>query len=199
MGNITILDMLGSALIAGFLLFIVYTASARMDETLFTTGNDLVVQEQLVGLVETIEKDFRRIGYCADQRKIPDQSKAVVAAGPNAFSFLTDVEGDGVVDTLTYSTGTADALTLTYNPRDRMLYRSVNGEDPIGMNIGLTRFDLKYFDVNDDSLHAPVADPSLIHNMELSIQVESTLPYDDTYAYAAWRQIRMRTRNLNNR
>ncbi len=69
MGNITLLDMLGAALIAGFLLMVVSHSNARMNETLFTTGNDLVVQEQLVSLVQTIEKDFRRIGYCKNQIK----------------------------------------------------------------------------------------------------------------------------------
>ncbi len=199
MGNITLLDLLGAALISGFLLVMVYHSNARMNETLFTTGNDLVVQEQLVNLVQIIEKDVRRIGYCKNQMKIPDPSKAVISAGTNSFTFQTDVDDDGNVDTLSYYRGTVAEQTGTPNPRDMMLYRKLNQYQPLAMNIGLTRFDLKYFDINDDSLNSPVADPTQINNVEIAIQLESSVPYDTIYSYVAWRQMRMRTRNLTGR
>ncbi|HLA99848.1 MAG TPA: hypothetical protein VJO14_00555 [Bacteroidota bacterium] len=199
MGNITILDLLGAALIAGFLLVMVHHSGARMNETLFTTGNDLVVQEGLVSVVETLEKDIRRVGYCRDQIRIPDQSKAMIGADRSTVSFLTDVDSDGNVDTLSYYTGTTAGLSGTPNPRDMMLFREVNGKNSYGMNIGLTKFELKYYDVNGDSLKTPVADPTLIHNMEISLQLENAYPYDTIYSFAAWRQMRLRTRNLSHR
>jgi hypothetical protein len=199
MGNITLLDMLGAALIAGFLLMIVSHSNGRMNETLFTTGNDLVVQEQLVSLVQTVEKDFRRIGYCRDQVKLPDPSKAIIAAGPSSLSFQTDVDNDGIVDTLSYYLGTVDDLSVTPNPRDRMLYRKLNGYGALPMNIGLTCFTIHYYDVNNDSIAAPVADPSTIHQVEIDVRLESTVPYDKAYSYVAWRQLRLRSRNIEGR
>jgi hypothetical protein len=199
MGNITVLDIIGAAVIAGFLLIMVYHSNARMNETLFTSGSDLVVQEHLVNLVNTIEKDFRRIGYCRNQLSLPDPSKIIVSAGKSSFGFLTDIDDDGVVDTLRYYTGAAGSATATPNPRDRLLYRTVNGGKPIEMNIGLTAFDVRYFDVNGDSIAAPVADPSGIHSMDLSITLENTHPYDNEYTFASWRQLRLRTRNLASR
>jgi hypothetical protein len=152
MGNITILDLLGAAVIAGFLLIMVYTSNARLNETLFTTGSDLVVQERMVNLATTIEEDFRRIGYCRNQRNIPDPGKIVVSAGKSSFAFLTDINDDGVVDTLRYYTGAAGGATATPNPRDMLLFRQVNDGKPIEMNIGLTAFNTKYFEVNGDSI-----------------------------------------------
>jgi hypothetical protein len=198
-GNITLLDMLGAALIAGFLLMIVSFSNARMNETLFTTGNDLVVQEELVTLVRTVEKDFRRIGYCRDQVKIPDQSKAIIAAGPSSLSFQTDVDNDGIVDTLSYYLGSVADLSVTPNPRDRMLYRKLNGYGALPMNIGLTCFTIHYFDINNDSIATPVADPSAIHQVEIDVRLESTRPYNETYSYVAWRQLRLRSRNVEGR
>jgi hypothetical protein len=199
MGNITILDLLAAAIISGFLLVMVSHSNGRLNETFFTTGSDLAVQEHLVNLVETVEADFRRIGYCRDQIKISDPSKAIVNAGKYFFSFLTDVESDGIVDTLSYYTGAAPDAGATPNPRDKLLYRMVNGKKPVEMNIGLTQFEVKYFDVNNDSIPSPVADPSQIHNMEISVKLESTYPYDDNYTYASWRQMRLKTRNLASR
>lgn len=199
MGNITLLDILGSALIAGFLLMIISHSNARMNETLFTTGNDLVVQEELVTLVQTIEEDFRRLGYCRDQLKIADPSKAVLQAGAASISFQTDVDNDGNVDTLSYYLGAVADLAVTRNPRDRILYRKVNGSGPMPMNIGLTLFDVHYFDVNNNSIARPVASPSAVHQIEIDIRLESTAPYDTTYSFAAWRQLRLRSRNLTGR
>jgi hypothetical protein len=198
MGNITLIDLLASAVIAGFLLLMLHHSNERMNETLFTSGNDLVVQENLVNLVNILQTDLRKIGYCKDQIKIPDVSKALLSADAHGVTFLTDVDDDGVVDTVQYYTGSVSGLVSTPNPRDMMLFRRVNG-DPIGMSIGLTKFDFKYFDVNDAVVPQPVLSTDDVHSLQIDIQLESTFPYDNTYAYNAWRQLRIKTRNIRER
>jgi len=36
-------------------------------------------------------------------------------------------------------------------------------------------------------------------NVEIDLKLESIVPYDTIYSYVAWRQIRLRSRNLENR
>jgi hypothetical protein len=199
MGSLSILDVIISAVLAGFILLTVANSNARMNETLFTKGNDLVVQENLVNLVRIIEKDFRRMGYCDDQSKIPDPASAVVAADRHSIAFLTDINSDGSVDTLRYEVGSTSALGSTPNPRDMLLFRYVKGTVPRGVSVGLTRFDFKYYDANGDSLPLPIADLKAINSVELALVLESTRPYDTTYSYTAWKQLRLETRNLHNR
>jgi hypothetical protein len=199
MGNISLLDVMGSAIIAIFLLATVYSSNARMNETLCTTGSDVAVQQQLVNVIRIVQKDFRRLGYCANQIRIPDPSKAVLSAGAHNISFLTDIDNDGVVDTLKYYCGMPSSLTSTPNPRDMILYRQVNSTNAQAMNIGMTKFDFKFFNANNDSLSLPIADLTAIHHVQLSFQLESTHPYDATYTYAAWRGLQLRARNLRDR
>ncbi len=198
MGNITLIDLLASAVIAGFLLLMVHHSNERINETLFTSGNDLVVQTHLVNLVNVMQTDLRRIGYCKDQMKIPDVSKALLSADVHGLTFLTDVDDDGEVDTVQYSIGTPDDLTGTPNPRDMMLYRRVNGST-IAMSIGMTKFDFTYFDIRDAELVFPVLSTDDVHSLQINLQLESTFPYDDSFAYTAWRQLRMKTRNIAQR
>jgi len=199
MGNITALDIATSAVLVVFLLFMVYNSDARLNETMVTTGNELIVQEHLVNLVRIIEKDLRRIGYCSDQTKIPDPSQTIVSANRNGITFLTDVDNDGEIDTLQYSIGSPSSLSSTPNPRDMLFFRSVRGSASQGYSIGLTKFEFKFLNSKGDSLAFPITDPGKIVSMELKVALESTHPYDELYSYAAWRTLRLKARNLRER
>ena len=71
----------------------------------YTSVNDVIVQTNIVNAAKIIETDFRRIGYCANPVNIPDPSKAIMSATQNSISFITDVNSDGTVDTVTYPSG----------------------------------------------------------------------------------------------
>ena len=199
MGNLTLFDIVASAILAVLLLTTVYNSSARMNEMLFTSGNEVIMQEHLVNIVRILEKDFRRIGYCSDQSQIPDVTQSIVSAGAHSISFLTDVNSDGVVDTLRYDVGTTSGLSSTPNPRDMLLKRYTKAAKQQAFSIGLTKFDFKYFDVNGDSLALPIADPTQIYNIQLTLALESTHPYNSQYSYVAWRQLRLKVCNLEDR
>ncbi len=67
------------------------------------------------------------------------------------------------------------------------------------MNIGLTMFDIHYFDVDNDSIRGARRNPATIHQLEIDVRLESTVPYDETYSYVAWRHLRLRSRNIEGR
>lgn len=148
MGFSTLIDILGATIIGGMLLMILLRINDAAIENTFTYGSDLIVQQNLVSAVELLEYDFRKIGYCQDWTKIPDPSKSIVSADSSSISFLTDVavssaqlDGDGVVDTLTYYLGPTSELSNTGNPRDRLLYRKTNSSDPLKANLELLDLD----------------------------------------------------------
>jgi len=208
MGFSTIIDILGSTLIGGMLLLILLRLNDAGVQNTYTYGGELIVQQNLVDLVTLLEHDFRKIGYCADWEKLSDPLKYIVEADSNSITFLTDVDSDGDVDTMKYYTGPTSELSNTPNPRDRLLYRVVNGETPKGSNLGVTEFRLRYYDVLGNKLSTPVSSPSLIYTMEINIKVEDVYGYDtsnpnkdssDMYASAFWKQIRLVARNLKNR
>lgn len=199
MGFSTIIDIIGSTLIGGMLLMILFRMNDAAVENTYVYGGELLVQQNLVEVVTLLEYDFRKIGYCADWQQIPDPSQAIIAADSNDITFLTDLESDGVVDTLRYYTGSTSQLTGTSNPRDMMLYRIENNESPKGANLGVTQFSMLYFDAIGNVINFPINQPSEIYTMQINITVENTEAYDSNYSSAFWRQIRLAARNLRNR
>jgi hypothetical protein len=199
MGTSTIIDIIGSFVIAGFLLLMVNNLNGTVTATAFTTTSDLIVQQNMTTLVRIIEEDFRRIGYCKDPMKIPDPTKSIRSADQHSIEFLTDVNNDGFVDTVKYSIGTTAGLTSTPNPRDMLLYRTVNKAATTGYSLGVTKFDFLYYNAQADSMTFPITTPSAIYAIRLSILLESPFAYDTIYSYAYWRQLRLAARNLKNR
>ena len=153
----------------------------------------------MVEIVGLLEYDFRKIGYCRDWQAIPDPSKSIIKADSTSITFLTDEDSDGVVDIMTYYLGSIDELAHTSNPRDRMLYRKVNNQIPLGANLGVTRFELTYYDAFGTQIAFPVLVPGEINTLQIDIELEDVAAYDQQYNKVFWRQIRLAARNLGNR
>jgi len=132
--------------------------------------------------------------------KIPDPRKAILYADSNSIKFLTDVNNDGVVDSIYYYTGPTSELSNTPNKRDRLLYRVVNNNVPKSSNVGITKFTLKYYDALNNTINqSPVTLPALISSIQIDIQFENSEAWDSVYTVAFWRQIKLTARNLSNR
>ncbi len=200
MGFSTLLDILGSMIIGAFLFVILLRMNDMATKNTYVYASESIVQQNLVTTITILENDFRKIGYCADWEKIADPGKAIVKADSSSVTFLTDVHPyDGNVDTVKYFLGDTTSLRVTPNPRDRMLYRVVNGETPGGSNLGITQFRITYFNSLGNVIATPVSIPGEIHSMQIDIKVESTAAYDNDYTTAYWRQIRLAAHNLANR
>ncbi len=204
MGYSTLLDILSSTIIGGLLLLILFRLNDAAVENNYVYGGEAIAQSNLVEVVRLVEHDFRKIGFCKDWEKLPDPSKSILSASQNSIKFLTDEDNDGNVDTLNYYLGSTDELPNTPNPNDRMLYRVRGNATPKGSNLGVTQFDLFYFDAMGNQLTFPITVPSAIYTMQINIKVEDVYGYeriydDEKYASAFWRQVRLASRNLKNR
>jgi len=161
MGFATLIDILGSILIGGTILLILFRMNDSIVENHYLNSGELIVQTNLIAIVELFEHDLRKIGYCENWKSLPDPTVSILEATASSITFLTDVAvstdqqtGDGVVDTLKYWVGSPNASEVsgTPNPDDRLLYRQVNNNQPLSANLGLTQFYLKYFDAHGKKL-----------------------------------------------
>ena len=199
MGISVILDILGSIIIGGILMMNLFQINASAVENNYTGTGELIAQQNLATIVQVLENDFRKIGYCADLKKIPVPPESILEADSNRIKFLTDVDFDGNVDSLLYYLGPTSELTQTPNPRDRYLYRVENNEAPIGVNLGVTQFHMTFYDALGNKINFPIATPGEIFTMQIDLTVEDVSAYDENYSKAFWRQIRLAARNLRNR
>ena len=199
MGISVILDILGSTIVGGILMLSLFRINDTAVENAYTGNGELMAQTSLATIVQILEYDFRKIGYCADWNKIPNPSQAIISADSTQIKFLTDVDFDGTVDSIRYYLGPTSELTNSPNPRDRYLYRVVNTEAPVGVNLGVTQFRLNFFNVIGNKLNFPISQPGEIFTMQIDITVEDVDAYNEQYSTAFWRQIRLAARNLRNR
>ncbi len=70
MGSSVLLDIVGSTLIGAMLLLILFRINDATVENNYMYGGELVVQQNLVAVVQVLEFDFRKIGFCADWTKL---------------------------------------------------------------------------------------------------------------------------------
>jgi hypothetical protein len=214
MGSQTILDLISASMVFGSLMLIVLRLNGSTMERMQDYREDLIVQQNLVEIAKLLEYDFRKIGYCKDYSKIPIATHAIRYADTSKIIFWTDFptlfspSGDGNIDSLTYYVGPTSELSATPNPNDKLLYRVENNVSPIGVNLGVTIFNIQYFDALRIPLPTPVSDPREIQYLQITIQTEhpikwtkfyNTATYDTVYQSAYWRQVRLVAKNLNNR
>ena len=145
------------------------------------------------------QDDFRKIGYCADWKKIPVPTESILFADSCSIRYLTDVDKDGTIDTVYYHLDYYTDIPETPNPRDRYLYRIVNSQIPTESNLGITQFKMEFFNALGAKLSFPISDPREIYSMQIDISVEDIAAYNEEYQTVFWRQIRMAARNLFNR
>jgi hypothetical protein len=120
-------------------------------------------------------------------------------ADTSGIKFLTDIESDGNLDSIYYYLGPTSELSGTENPRDRLLYRVVNADNPQEANLGVTHFHMIYYDALGDTIYHPILNNGEISSIEINVTVENVAAYDENYSRAYLRQIRMVARNLTNR
>src|SRR5512135_1866096 len=130
----TLLDIVGSIVIGGIFISILLGLNNSAVENAYVYTSELTLQENLVSIATLLEYDFRKLGQCADPDNRPDVP--ILYAADSSITFLGDLPdathpfGDGIVDTVQYSLG-PDGL-FAQNPRTRILYRTVDGGQPVG-------------------------------------------------------------------
>ncbi len=197
-------------LISGFLLLTALQMDEKAVKNTFYSETNLTVQQNLTSLVENLEYDFRKIGYCANPNLQPKTYMYLVSGDTSSISFVADLDNTGVLDTVKYFLG--GSVPGCPNPDVRMLYRQVNSGPAVGSNLGVTEFYLKYLDSFGQQLPVPFTAPSQVQMVEITVRVEPTASYgnastSNTFAswndapqnFALWRQTRLISRNLRNR
>lgn len=211
MGFSTLIDIVGSSIIGGMLILILFRTTDSTSENTFMYGGELITQQNLVAVVDLLEYDFKRIGYCEDPLRVPNAYQVITAATDTSIEFLTDLainkddpRGDGNIDTLIYELG--EVITETPNPNDRWLYRYKKGEDKFSANLGITDLRFTYYDVFRREI-ANLSNVSDISLIQIDLRIEDVYGYDtdndekirheDKYSTVLWRQLRLPAKRRN--
>jgi hypothetical protein len=206
MGSSTLIDIVGSMIIGGFLLL----AALRMNDSAtrnnFQMQENLTVQQNLRTLVQFIERDFRRMGY--RQSGNPPADSCIVYGDTNRVQFIGDIDNDGVLDNVTWRyvpPPKPPALNYVPNPNVGLLIRTdVDGGTTIVDTeyFGVTQFWIKYFDAFNHYMPGYVSGSSPIPVlMQVTLEIQPTTAYDTAYStnFGFWTETRLVSRNLTGR
>jgi hypothetical protein len=179
------LDIAGSFVIGAFILLIIINVnlftSSSAAENLYTN----ISQENLVASTSVIEHDLYKAGFRVSGEKI-------ALADSTELKFYCDIDNNGTKDSIHYSLGDPSQMSSTFNPNDRILYRSWNNESPKPSSV-VVDFKLVYH----DSLGAVINYSSLnnasfrnkIKTISAGLSIQSAEPIDGFYQGAEWQKI----------
>jgi len=199
----TLLDIIFSVMFGGSLMGIIINANDIAAETQTVYNGDMIVQQMLTNTAQLLEGEFRNMG-CGVSERVP----SITRADSTAFNFLTDIDRDGIVDTVKYSLGSTSELSFTDNELDRFLKRRINSEPE--MNVGaVTVFRLRFLTRAAEILPTPVPTDRLaeIYMVEVTVEVQNpTAPARDPsmvkagernalYSSSLWQQTRLASQN----
>lgn len=196
------LDIVYSTLIGAVIMFVTINANLVIRESWASYNGTVYVQQMLITEAQLVESEFRNMGCGVI---ISDTSWVVQQADTNRIIFRMALrpEPTNPPQLITYYSGGTDELNNTENPNDRFLYRQLNSET--AQRVGtVTRFGIKYFDSQNDSLGTPMngAECKSIAIVEVTLEVQSSwasfidLNGNKQFATALWKQTRLASQNL---
>ena len=135
-----------------------------------------IAQETAADIDTIIEYDLSKIGYSVSSTVEP-----IIVFNDSVLTFLTDVDADQSIDTISFYLSTTAAVAATDNPNDRYLYRTENGSE-LDVALGITDWEISYFDLAGNQ----VSNAEDITMIKISYVVETMIGYDETYGRAVW-------------
>jgi hypothetical protein len=171
------LNLIGSIIIGGLMFLAINRFNASVMQNSHEVTMDTNAGKNLTAISKLIQFDFNRIGL-----GVPVDITPILTADTSRTVFLTDIDRNGVVDTLSYILSDPSQAYGTENPRDRILYRRINSETLTDAALGVTRFRMRYY----DSMGNETYDTSIMRRLDISLTVESTMNYDLKYSKFFW-------------
>ena len=179
-----ILDLVGSAIIGGILLLMIFNAKIYQTNSRFASDSELQMQQNARTLADIVSYDLRKIGYEC-------KTNPFLQADSEHVSFYADMNRDGTQDVVTYFLSDTSKAQATPNPNDRVLMRIVNSDTIAGPSLGLTKLKFSYF----NQVGVPVTDFNQIAFIKAELWVESAEPVNNEYLFTYW-ELKISPRNL---
>ncbi|MEX0769415.1 MAG: hypothetical protein WD035_01705 [Balneolaceae bacterium] len=183
------LGLTTSFIIAGMLMLIIAGFNLRLNRH----ATDLTLHEMSKSHTESVYEmilyDFKKIGY--DTYQIGETPvDPIQSIGDHSITFKAKFDQDPSTDpsTITWEL-TTDIPAGSDNPDHRTLERRIAGGDTTSIGIGITRFDLRYFNRDGNE----TTDPSAIRSIEVIIETQPregvSMPGGQTrYPVSQWRK-----------
>lgn len=179
-----LLDIMGSTIIAGLIMLMLFNANTFQSNTRFASDSELQLQQNAKTLAEILNHDLRKIGFDYNDT-------AFIEADSERVSFYSDIDRNETMDIVTYLLSDTSAMLTTTNPRDIVLIRVVNNDTLSGPSLGLTKAKFSYF----NEVGSPTSVLEDIRYVKAELWVESIEKVNGEYLFTYW-EMTINPRNL---
>lgn len=162
----TILEIVGSTVIGGMLLLLIFSCSSNVSSSSNSQLMNSLIQSDLTTITEILEADIKNMGY-----RIPNNNAISVADSNRiTFKFANDI------------TSTIDSISYYFVRSENCLYRKFKNNAPGKILLAISNFNINFYDING-SITSSKTD---IKTFKVSIAVQDTFKYDGDPVYASW-------------
>lgn len=180
----TLLDILSSFFIGGIVTSMMIYLSIHSSVQRNISDAELQLQQNAKTIAEIVNYDLRKIGFNYN-------GTPIVAAQPQRISYYADADSNGVAELITYTLGDSTQALSTANPRDKILFRIVNGDSSLSPSLGIV--DAKFSYMNLGGQQTSILDSIKYIGME--IWLESLYETENQYLKTYW-EITVHPRNI---
>jgi hypothetical protein len=181
-------DVVASSILFGILILAVARVQGNLNSTMYQNTYNMTTQTTAVEIARQVEHDFTKIGYRVTGQK-------VFTADSTEIRFSGALSYGGPIESVRHFWSDSPDTT-TMNPLDHRLIRATTSGGAISQRLGITVFQLTYFDTLHNRIPTPVtglAALSAIRSIKVQIRFESfePIPEADTSLYFAvnWEKI----------
>jgi len=174
------LSIIGSFIIGGMLMLSVIFLNVRVSVHSGQETMHVMAKTNVDVISQVLTFDLRKVGYGAGAE--------ITTANATTFSFSTDLNNDGSLNTITWQYFPDEEIATTENPGDRRLVRVLDGETQDFSSMVVTRFELFYILQDGTEVQNP-ANLSQIRKIRINVICETEFGYDGEFGASAWQNV----------
>ncbi len=178
----SLLETIGSFIIGGLILLIVISFNINMNTNSIDNVQNAFLMNNSVVNASIFNYDMYKMGYGVS-------SNAITKADSNNIIFSLDIDNNSIKDSVEYKSGTIQDLSGTVNPKDKPIFRRLNGGSYKSVGV-VTKLTFSYFDSVGSSIsYASLtlqANRNKIRTIKIDAAFESNEPRDTTYSGLNW-------------
>ncbi|PKD43502.1 MULTISPECIES: hypothetical protein [Rhodohalobacter] len=182
------LGLVTSFIIAALLMLSIVSMNLRMSQSTQDISLHTMSQSHVSAISDLIQYDFPKIGYNVSG----PISNPIAFADEDEIQFQANLDNDAgeSIEAVTWRLED-DVLAGSNNTDHRSLVR-ITGGDTQEINVGVTRFEIRYYSFGDPNpLTTPVANTADINRIEviLEVQPREGTGRNNQYTTSSWHRV----------
>lgn len=168
------IGIVGSFVTAGILLVSLLSLRLSLFRNATQSTLSLMSMHNVEAVAEIVEHDFTKIGYGAG-------ADVITTADSNQVTFLSDINDDGTVNTVTWRFNQDVPIPATPNPDDYQLQRIVDG-NVNDIQLTVTSFSLNF----QTERGTATTNVDSIRQFHVTVTCQTPETYKGRYAQSSW-------------